>query len=110
MVTSDFINPVSTLNGVPGDPVLRGAIRVWDLQARTIVRTVNIPTAIGTMDVKLIPGDPQGRAYTAGMFDGLVYLVDTTAGTATAVFDCEDIRCRAASSISVSALDPMTWR
>ena len=33
------------------------------------------------MDVKLIPGDPQRRAFTAGMFDGFVYLVNTTDGT-----------------------------
>ena len=91
MVTSDFILPESTLNVVPGDPVLRGAIRVWDFERRIILRTVQIPGAPGTMDVKLIPGDPQGRAFTAGMFDGLVYLVDTTAGTAKVVFDCEDI-------------------
>lgn len=91
MVTSDFILPASTLNVVPGDPVLRGAIRVWDLQNRTIVRTVPIPGTPGTMDVKLIPRDPQGRAFTAGMFDGLVYLVDTAAGTAHVVFDCETI-------------------
>ena len=43
------------------------------------------------MDVKLIPRDPLGRAFTAGMFDGFVYLVDTTNGTAQAVFDCETI-------------------
>jgi selenium-binding protein 1 len=91
MVTSDFINSVTTLNAVPGDPELRGSIRVWDFKRRTIVRTVNIPGAPGTMDVKLIPGDPLGRAYTAGMFDGLVYLVDSGAGTAKAVFDCETI-------------------
>src|SRR5712692_1596517 len=91
MVTSDFILPVSTLNLFPGDPVLRGAIRVWDLGKRQIVRTIQIPSALGTMDVKLIPGDPQGRAFTAGMFDGLVYLVDTNNGTAKAVFDCENI-------------------
>ena len=90
MVTSDFINPVTTLNG-QGSPELRGSIRVWDLERRKIVRTINIPTAVGTMDVKLIPGDPQGRGYTAGMFDGLVYLLDTAAGTATEVFDCETI-------------------
>jgi hypothetical protein len=82
---------VTTLNAVPGDPELRGSIRVWDLERRTIVRTVNVPGALGTMDVKLIPGDPLGRAYTAGMFDGLVYLVDTIAGTAQVVFDCETI-------------------
>ena len=77
MVTSDFMMPASSLNVVPGDPLLRGSIRVWDLKRRTIVRTVMIPSAIGTMDVKLIPKDPQGRAFTAGMFDGFVYLVDT---------------------------------
>jgi selenium-binding protein 1 len=91
MVTSDFIDPASTLNVVPGDPILRGAIRVWDLQRRAILRTVHIPEAIGTMDVRLIPGDPLGRAFTAGMFDGFVYLVDTAAGTVKKVFDCETI-------------------
>jgi selenium binding protein SBP56 len=91
MVTSDFILPSSTLNVVPGDPVLRGAIRVWDLHQRTILRTVPIGNAPGTMDVELIPGDPRGRAFTAGMFDGLVYLVDTATGTAQVVFDCENI-------------------
>ena len=91
MVTSDFMMPASSLNVVPGDPLLRGIIRVWDFQSRTIVRTVVIPSALGTMDVKLIPKDPLGRAFTAGMFDGLVYLVDTMNGTAQAVFDCETI-------------------
>jgi 56kDa selenium binding protein (SBP56) len=91
MVTSDFILPASTLNVVPGDPVLRGAIRVWDFQNRSIVHTVQIPGAPGTMDVKLIPGDRRQRAFTAGMFDGLVYLVDTRNGTAKVVFDCETI-------------------
>jgi hypothetical protein len=76
---------------VLGDPVLRGAIRVWDFANRTILRTITIPTAVGTMDVKMIPGDPQGRAMTAGMFDGLVYLVDPIGGTAQVVFDCENI-------------------
>jgi selenium-binding protein 1 len=91
MVTSDFMMPASSLNIVPGDPLLRGAIRVWDLEERRIVRTISIPDAIGTMDVKLIPGDPQRRAFTTGMFDGFVYLVNTPQGTAVPVFDCETI-------------------
>ncbi|MGC2194430.1 MAG: selenium-binding protein SBP56-related protein [Terriglobales bacterium] len=91
MVTSDFILPASTLNVVLGDPVLRGAIRVWDFENRSLQRTISIPSAVGTMDVKLIPGDPQGRAITAGMFDGLVYLVDPMGGTAHVIFDCENI-------------------
>jgi selenium-binding protein 1 len=91
MVTSDFMMPASSLNIVPGDPLLRGAIRVWDLEERKIIRTIRIPDAVGTMDVKLIPGDPQRRAFTTGMFDGFVYLVNTLNGTALPVFDCEDI-------------------
>ena len=91
MVTSDFIMPASTLDTFPGDPELRGSIRVWDFKNREVVKTIQIPDAIGTMDVKLIPGDRQGRAFTAGMFDGFVYLVDTKTGTAKVVFDCEDI-------------------
>lgn len=91
MVTSDFICPASTLDVVPGNPALRGSIRVWDFSRRTILRTVAIPHAGGMMDVELIPGDQQGRAYTAGMGDGLLYLVDTKEGTATPVFDFSSI-------------------
>jgi len=91
MVTSDFMMPASSLNVVPGDPLLRGIIRVWDFQSRSILRTIEIPSALGTMDVKLIPGDPLGRAFTTGMFDGLIYLVDTLNGSSQVVFDCEDI-------------------
>ena len=43
------------------------------------------------MDVRMIPGDPQGRAYSAGMFNGIVYLIDPRAGTATPAFDCATI-------------------
>lgn len=91
MVTSDFICPSSTLNVTPDGLDLRGSIRVWDLRHRTILRTVAIPNAGGTIDVRLIPGDPQGRAYTAGMLDDQLYLVDTSAGTATSVFDFRSI-------------------
>ena len=91
MVTSDFICPTSTLHAVPGGLDLRGSIRVWDLKKREIVRTVQIPGAGGTIDVKLIPGDGAGRAYTAGMLDDKLYLVDTRQGTATAVFDFKTI-------------------
>src|SRR3954447_19329495 len=91
MVTSDFIMPASTLDIFPGDPMLRGSIRVWNYRKREVVNSIHIPQAIGTMDVKLIPGDPEARAFTAGMFDGLVYLVSTKDGTYRPVFDCEDI-------------------
>lgn len=91
LVTSDFILPASTLNAWPGGVELRGALRFWDLARREIVRTVNLPEAWGSMDVKLIPGDPHGRAVTANMFTGLVYTVDPTDGSVVQSFDCEQI-------------------
>jgi DNA-binding beta-propeller fold protein YncE len=87
MMTSDFNLPDSTLNVVAGPPVLRNTVRVWDFNKRKILRTIVAPEAVGTMDVKLIPGDFRGRAYTAGMFNGLIYLVDPIAGSATPAFD-----------------------
>ncbi len=91
MVTSDFICPASTLHATPGDLNLRGSVRVWDMKARTILRRIDLPSAGGTIDVKLIPGDPKMRAYTAGMVDDTLYLLDTAAGTAQPVFDFSTI-------------------
>jgi selenium-binding protein 1 len=87
MVTSDFICPATTLHGTPGNPDLRGSVRVWDLKQRQIVRSIQIPGAEGTIDVKLIPHDRKLRAFTAGMADDHLYLVDTKAGSAKPVFD-----------------------
>lgn len=87
MVTSDFICPSTTLNAVPGDLALRGSVRVWDFAKRKITKTIDIPGAAGTIDVRLIPGDAKMRGYTAGMGGDRLYLVDTRAGSAREVFD-----------------------
>jgi hypothetical protein len=87
MVTSDYVCPVSTLHAGGGVPHLDGSVRVWDLAKRSVVRTVAVGEGVGTMDVKLIPGDPLHRAFTAGMNDHQLYLVDTRTGTARPVFD-----------------------
>lgn len=94
MITSDFINPVTTLLAYTGDLEVRGSIRVWDLEQRTIVRSIPIPPAIGTMACMLIPNDPDLGAFTCGMFDeggGHLYYVDTQAGTYQAVFDTDSL-------------------
>jgi 56kDa selenium binding protein (SBP56) len=91
MVTSDFICPSTTLHVMPGGLDLRGSVRVWDFQNRKILRTVDIPNPAGTIDVKLIPEDERGRAYTAGMTDDQLYLIDTKNGSATSVFDFSTI-------------------
>src|SRR5207253_2309103 len=92
MVTSDFICPSTTLHVMPGGLDLRGSIRVWDLRQRKILRTIHIPNAGGTIDVRLIPGDRRARGYTAGMIDDRLYLIDTNAGTAKSVFDFGSIQ------------------
>jgi selenium-binding protein 1 len=91
LVTSDFINPVTTLNVWPGPIELRSSLRFWDLRERRISRTVVLPDAAGTMDVRLIPHDRHGRAITANMFTGLFYTVDPTDGSYVQAFDCETI-------------------
>jgi hypothetical protein len=87
MVTSDFVCPSTTLDAVPGGMDFRGSVRVWELRRRTIVRTINIPGAGGTIDVKLVPGDHRQRGFTAGMLDDHLYLLDTRRGVARPVFD-----------------------
>jgi len=91
MVTSDFICPSTTLNAVPGDLALRGSVRVWDFTNRKIIKTIDMPGAGGTIDVRLIPGDSKMRGYTAGMASDRLYLVDTRQGTAKDVFDSSSI-------------------
>jgi hypothetical protein len=102
MVTSDYVCPVSTLHVGGGVPHLDGSIRVWDLAKRSIVRTIPVGDMVGTMDVRLIPGDHKHRAFTAGMVDNQLYLVDTKAGTSKSVFDF--------SSYAVQAVpNPPIW-
>jgi hypothetical protein len=91
MVTSDFICPLRTLHVTDGDTAhLRGTIRVWDLERRAITSTITVgdpENPAGTMEVQLIPQDQRLRAFTGGMADNNLYLVDTQAGTAKAVFN-----------------------
>jgi hypothetical protein len=94
MITSDFINPVTTLNLYDGSMEIRGSIRIWDLAKRTITGTIPIPPAVGTMDCELIPGDPNLGAYTCGMFDAggaHLYYVDTQAKTFAQAFDVNSL-------------------
>jgi 56kDa selenium binding protein (SBP56) len=91
MMTADFILPTSTLAG-SSEPVLRGSVPVWNYRARRIIKTIHLyapdgSPALGTMDVKMLPKDPDGYGYTAGMFDGHLYLIDPVAGTGTVAFD-----------------------
>jgi hypothetical protein len=95
MMTADFILPSSTLLGSAG-PVLRSSVRVWDYTQRKITKTIflNSPEggpALGTMDVKMLPKDPHGIGYAAGMFDGFIYAIDPESGYGVPAFDCATV-------------------
>jgi 56kDa selenium binding protein (SBP56) len=90
ILTSDFVCPLHTLVPAGGEVILRGTVRVWDFKNRSIIRKIVVgdpANPSGTIDVGLIPGDPLLRAFTAGMADNKLYLVDTQHGTATSVYD-----------------------
>ncbi|HMJ09917.1 MAG TPA: hypothetical protein VK524_00860, partial [Polyangiaceae bacterium] len=94
LLTSDFVCPLHTLNVVPGvvdgHITPRGAVRVWNLSTKTITKTIKVGdpnNPPGTINVELIPGDPQLRAYVTGVFDGKLYLVNTQEGTAQPAVD-----------------------
>lgn len=95
MMTSDFILPSSTLMSSMG-PVLRASVRIWNYRERKITKTVELfapdgSPAQGTMDVKMLPKDPDGYGYTSGMFDGHIYLIDPERGIGTPVFDLSTV-------------------
>lgn len=95
MMTADFVLPSSTLD-ISSGVVLRGSVRVWDYNKRRITQTISVnqpggSPALGTMDVKMLPGDPKGIGYTAGMFDGHIYEIDPITGASTVAFDSSTI-------------------
>jgi len=92
IVTSDFICPLHTLYYTGNHPnaEFRGSVRVWDFKNRAIKKTIIIgdpAQPAGTINIQLIPNDPQLRAFTDGVYDGKLYLVDTENGTAKPVFN-----------------------
>ena len=104
MMTSDFILPTSTLTGSAG-PELRGSVRIWNYKKRKLVSTINLTTpeggpALGTMDVKMLPKDPLGLGYTAGMFDGHIYAIDPIAGTGVVAFDLANVTPHVLTGVS----------
>ena len=90
MVTSDFMMPASSLNIVPGDPLLRGIIRVWDLKA--IDRAHHSDSRGARHHGR--QADSRGSAgprLHGGHVRRLRLPRRHPRGTAKAVFDCENI-------------------
>jgi hypothetical protein len=104
MMTADFILPSSTLTGSAG-PELRGSIRIWNYRKRRLLKTIKLTLpdgapALGTMDVKMLPKDMVGTAYTAGMFDGHIYAINPVEGTGTVAFNMATITPHVKTDVS----------
>jgi hypothetical protein len=80
MVTSDFVFSFDHAEYDARRHHFRGSVRVWNLHRREILRTISIPGTVGTIDVTLMPHDPKARAFTAGMLDDKLHLIDRQNG------------------------------
>lgn len=88
---AEFNRHLELVSEYPGDPPHDGfnphGISVRPEINLMVVKTITLPGPAGTIDVKLIPGDHRARAYTAGMADDKLYLVDPVTETAKVAFD-----------------------
>ncbi|KAJ3277636.1 hypothetical protein HK104_003118, partial [Borealophlyctis nickersoniae] len=75
ILTSDYIVPLSSLKPTTG-VVFDNTVRVWDLDTRSIVNTIEIPNGGGIQDVRFIPNHPRGYAIATAVKLGQVWLID----------------------------------
>eukprot|EP01099_Mayorella_cantabrigiensis_P008847 TRINITY_DN882_c0_g1_i1.p1 TRINITY_DN882_c0_g1~~TRINITY_DN882_c0_g1_i1.p1 ORF type:complete len:370 (-),score=61.64 TRINITY_DN882_c0_g1_i1:99-1208(-) len=89
LVTSDFLDPASSL--LPSTSVLfRNTVRIWKpWSQRRISSTVTIPYASGLTDVKFIPHNKDGLAYTSATVKGgmVIFAINTSNSQASQVFN-----------------------
>jgi hypothetical protein len=74
ILTSDFVVPLSILKPTTG--IQRAnTLRLWDLDTRTIISTIEIPGAGGVQDVKFIPGNSESAALATAVVPGQVWII-----------------------------------
>jgi selenium-binding protein 1 len=104
MVTCDFVEPASTLVSVPGQPLFRSSVRVWNYRKLTITKTIALPAGAASMDCQLLPNSRDGEGYVGGSGNGQLYLFNSRTGTYRDVFDFDTIAPGALTQImSVSS-------
>ena len=91
LVTSDFINPVTTLNAFAGPVELRSSLRFWDLRRRRSSGPSSCRTPPARWTSSSSPATRTAVPSPPDMFTGLVYTVDPTDGSYVQSFDCETI-------------------
>lgn len=63
ILTSDFVVPLSILKPVSAFGIKRAnTLRLWSLDDRKIISTIEIPDGGGIQDIKFIPGNKESAA------------------------------------------------
>ncbi|CEJ79824.1 Putative Selenium binding protein [[Torrubiella] hemipterigena] len=76
MLTSDFVVPLSILKPVSAFGIKKAnTLRLWNLAARTIISTIEIPSGGGIQDVKFIPGNEESAALATAVHPGQVWII-----------------------------------
>ena len=74
ILTSDFVVPLSILKPTTG--IQRAdTLRLWNLDDRSIISTIEIPNGGGIQDVKFIPGHPESAALATAVTPGEVWVI-----------------------------------
>lgn len=74
ILTSDFVVPVTILKPSAGI-VHANTLRLWNLDSRSIIRTLTIPNGGGIQDVKFIPGNKESAAIATAVHLGQVWII-----------------------------------
>ncbi|OBT97007.1 hypothetical protein VE01_04917 [Pseudogymnoascus verrucosus] len=74
ILTSDFVVPVTILKPSAGI-IHANTLRLWNLEKRSIIRTLTIPNGGGIQDVKFIPGNKESAAIATAVHLGQVWII-----------------------------------
>ncbi len=99
MATCDYVEPASTLNSVPGPPLLRSSVRIWNYRKLTIRKTIKLPNDAGSMDCQLLPKSRHGEGYVGGSGNGHLYLFNSRTGAYRDVFNFNTLASGALTQI-----------
>ncbi|KAK8912480.1 hypothetical protein VCV18_012443 [Metarhizium anisopliae] len=76
ILTSDFVVPLSILKPVSALGIQKAnTLRLWELDSRKIISTIQIPHGGGIQDVKFIPGNKESAALATAVNPGQVWII-----------------------------------
>ncbi|KAG8411382.1 hypothetical protein J3458_015442 [Metarhizium acridum] len=76
ILTSDYVVPLTILKPVSAVGIQKAnTLRLWELDSRKIISTIQIPQGGGIQDVKFIPGNKESAALATAVNPGQVWII-----------------------------------